>query len=327
MALFRGQKHHNRYEKYTNILGADSQYLLQIIQKVLIVYTDYRRMQTIQSLSLKHKGFPYHLKQIHKPPRELFVIGELPDRPMVAIVGTRKPTPYGREVAYRLAYDLAAAGLTIVSGLAYGVDGIVHRAALDAGGKTVAVLGCGLDVCYPSRHQALTREIVEGRGAVISEYILGTPPLQHHFPARNRIIAGLSEGVVVPEADAKSGSLITARMALEESRIVMAVPGSILSQRSDGPNNLLKAGATPVTSAADVCLALGFTPPTPTAQMTLPLGTAGVILQHLEAEPLPTQSLIEVSGCTPEEVMATLMTLELTGYIRNMGAGVWLRIL
>lgn len=284
-------------------------------------------MQTIQSLTTKHKGYPTSLKQIHKVPRQLYIFGTIPDQPMVAIVGTRKPTSYGSEVAYRLAYDLAAAGLTIVSGLAYGIDGIVHRAALDAGGKTVAVLGCGLDVCYPARHQGLADKIADGHGAVLSEYPVGTPPLQHHFPARNRIIAGLCEGVVVPEADAKSGSLITARLALEESRMVMAVPGSILSQRSEGPNNLLKAGATPVTSAADVCLALGFTPPAPRARLTLPKGVAGVILQALEVEPLPTQTLIEAAGSDGLAVLAVLSTLEITGYIRNIGAGVWIRLI
>lgn len=283
-------------------------------------------MKTIQLLNKKHKSFPVLLKEIHKSPTQLYVQGILPSGPMLAMVGTRKPTPYGREVAYRLAFDAAASGLVVVSGLAYGIDGIVHQAALDAGGKTVAVLGCGLDVCYPSRHRGLARDIIGSGGAIISEYPAGTPPLQHHFPARNRIIAGLAEGVVVPEADAKSGSLITARFALEQSRVVMAVPGSILSQRSEGPNNLLKAGAVPVTTVADICLALGFMPPVPKAQLTLPQGLAGEILACLELEPASTDALIASTSQPADQVLAALVTLELTGSIRNMGANTWVRL-
>ncbi|MFO0955031.1 MAG: DNA-processing protein DprA [Candidatus Saccharibacteria bacterium] len=278
---------------------------------------------TMQTITQKHKAYPILLREIYDAPKTLHILGSLPDMPMLAIVGTRRPTPYGKTIAYRLAKDLAQSGICIVSGLAYGIDGIVHRAALDAGGKTVAVLGCGLDRCYPASHQPLMHDIVAGGGAVISEYDAGTPPLRHHFPARNRIIAGISLGTLVPEADARSGSLITASLALGENRCVMAVPGAITSERSSGPNNLLKAGATPVTSAADVCAALNLT----AVEITRPIGASAIeqgILDRLNQGPADAESLATELGLPIATVLATLSLLEISGRIRSLGGALWM---
>lgn len=278
----------------------------------------------MQTLSYKHKAYPDLLGEIHNPPTTLHIVGEIPDAPMLAIVGTRKPTTYGQTVAYRLAKDLALAGVCIVSGLAYGIDGIVHRAALDARGKTIAVLGSGLDRCYPTSHRGLMRDIVQNGGAVISEYTPGTPPLKHHFPARNRIIAGLSLGVLVPEADARSGSLITAKLALEENRQVFAVPGPITSDRSSGPNNLLKAGATPVTTAADILIALGIPIPTLTKiEGASPFEQA--ILVALGEGALSTEDLAAMFDVPISTLLSTLSLLEMSGNIRSLAGSQWMR--
>lgn len=285
-------------------------------------------MEAIQSFTKKHKHYPELLKHSYDPPRRLYRLGEIPYGKFVAVVGTRRPTSYGREVTYRLVCELVRTGFDIISGLAYGVDTIAHQATLDSGGRTIAVLGCGLDVLYPSQNRLLAQAIIERGGALLSEYPPGTPPLKHHFPARNRIIAGLSEGIVIPEADVRSGSLITARLALEAGRTVMAVPGSILSQRSDGTNNLIKAGALAVTDVSDICVGLGYEPPLKVdqANQILPAGSAGNILQALAQSPLKTDALVESAAGDVAGVLAAIHTLEVTGYIRSLGGGAWVRL-
>lgn len=233
-------------------------------------------------------------------------------------------------IAYRLSADLARAGFIIVSGLAYGIDAIVHRAALEAGGVTWAVLGSGLDKLYPARHAALAREIIREGGAVISEYAAGTPPLKHHFPARNRIIAGIASATIVPEADAKSGSLITAQSALDENRLVGAVPGPITSERSFGPHALLKQGALLVTSASDICQALEYDI-SPSANNTKLNTTelnshASLIIEALRSETLDTESLAEKTGIPIQELLATLTLLEVTNRIRSIGVNSWMNV-
>jgi DNA processing protein len=212
----------------------------------------------IHSILSQDDTFPTQLREISSSPKELFVLGELPTRPAIAIVGSRKPTAYGKEVTYQLAFELARAGIVIISGLALGLDTIAHQAALDAGGQTVAVLAHGLDQIYPSSNRNLALDILKHRGALVSDYPVKTPSLPQHFAARNRIISGLSLGTIVTEAASSSGSLITANFALDQNRVVMAVPGNITSLASAGPNNLLRAGAVPVTSASDVLAAIGF---------------------------------------------------------------------
>lgn len=229
--------------------------------------------------------FPPLLAALVDPPLGLFVRGAVPDHPAVAVVGARLASAYGREVADHLGRELAAAGVCVVSGMARGVDAAAHRGALAAGGPSVAVWGAGPDRVYPPEHGPLAEEIAAA-GCLITEYPPGAKPLPHHFPERNRIIAGMARIVVVVEADEKSGALSTARLALDEGREVMAVPGSIFSRLSVGPNGLIRAGAAPVLSAADVLSVLGMSgsteagAPPPAALAAVPAGEAFTI-DHL----------------------------------------------
>ncbi len=198
--------------------------------------------------------YPARLREIPDPPPYLFVRGEMPpaDTRCVAVVGARAASDAGRRMARRIGLELAAKGFTVVSGLARGIDSEAHQGALDAGGNTIAVLGCGVDVIYPAEHRALADAIIASAGAIFSELPVGTQPLPENFPTRNRIISGLSLGVVIVEAAEKSGSLITARMALEQDRQVFAVPGSPLGGKARGSNRLIKQGAVLVDCVEDV---------------------------------------------------------------------------
>ncbi|MCI5195010.1 MAG: DNA-protecting protein DprA [Candidatus Electrothrix sp. AW5] len=220
---------------------------------------EYRRVcaANIQLLCCDDPLFPSLLLNIHDVPILLYCLGDLDclRLPAVAIVGSRTPTEYGKDVSAELAQQLVGKGLAVVSGLAKGIDGQAHIGALKANGKTVAVLGCGLDVVYPQKHNGLYRQIGE-QGLLVSEYRLGTPPEGFRFPARNRIVSGLSLGVVIVEAAIRSGALITARLALEQNREVFAVPGRIDSSKSKGPHNLLRQGATLVQSVDDILVEL-----------------------------------------------------------------------
>lgn len=244
---------------------------------------------------------------------------------MVAIVGTRKYTPYGKTVTYQLASELARAGVVIVSGLALGIDGIAHRAALDAGGKTVAVLANGLDKIYPHSHRNLALEILAKGGALISEYEPGTPPLPFRFPERNRIVVGLSQGVIVTESSAEGGSMITAAIAKDENRVVMAVPGDIHRETSAGPNNLIRTGAAAITSSEHVYEALGIAPELiPSAEIYSARSPHEVaVLKHLANGINSTEQLIEATGLTAPEFSSVISLMEITGKVRNLGAGIW----
>jgi DNA processing protein len=206
----------------------------------------------MKQLRLSHEEYPELLREINSPPDPLYLEGCLTEQPMIAIVGSRRASRYGLDIARTLAADLAQAGITVVSGLARGIDAAAHRGALAGRGKTVAVLAAGLDPVYPPEHADLAREIVEHGGGLVSELPCGTAPLPGRFPVRNRIISGLSKGVIVVEAAQRSGALITARMALDEGRDVMAVPGSIHNPYTAGTHDLLKKGAALVTSLDDV---------------------------------------------------------------------------
>lgn len=278
-------------------------------------------------INKKHKRYPVLLREIHDPPSQLFIEGEMPAGPIIAIVGTRKPTVYGREVAYRLAYDLAQAGCITVSGLAYGIDSIVHQATLDAGGKTIAVMATGLDRIYPAAHRGLAREIVASGGAIVTEYPEGTPGMKHQFPARNRIIAGMTLGTLVPEADARSGSLITAFQALDSNRIVMAVPGNITSERSAGPNNLIRAGAVPVLNADDVWSAVGLDVPQPQLVQTEQPGRTGLegeIVGLLTGGAMQSEAVAGQLDRPIPAILSALTLLEMTGAIKNIGGNTWM---
>jgi DNA processing protein len=261
-------------------------------------------------------AFPPLLRAIHDPPPQLYLRGaaesELLARPSVALVGARSCSSYGRSVTRSLARDLAAAGLVVVSGMARGIDGEAHRGAIDGGGATVAVLGCGIDRDYPAAHAELARRIGE-TGLVVSEYEPGVEPTPWRFPARNRIIAGLCPVTVVIEARERSGALITADFALEEGREVLAVPGEITSTLSAGTNALLRLGATPVTRADDVLELFGLDRAPPAAAA---LGSvAAALLGRLGEGPLTADDLLRATAVDPGEATAALVELELAGRV------------
>lgn len=279
----------------------------------------------IKSLRQYHKIYPALLGEIANPPKKFFYLGQLPQGLCVAIVGSRRATDYGKAVTHRLAGDLASCGITIVSGLALGIDTVAHQAALEAGGKTVAVLANGLDNIYPSSNRGLAKRILARSGGIISEYPSGTPPLKHHFPARNRIITGLSLAVVITEAAAHSGALITAGFALEQNRLVMAVPGSVLAKSSEGANNLLKAGAMAVTEARDVLAALDLEVPELKAKVAKPASKEeAVILGLLAQEISDSEELISRSGFETARFNQVITLMEISGKVRNLGGGKWI---
>jgi DNA processing protein len=279
----------------------------------------------VSNISSKNADFPDILREIAHPPKSINILGELPkDTKMVAIVGTRKCTPYGEQVAYQLGNELAKAGVVVVSGLAIGIDGMAHRGALDAGGRTIAVLAHGLGQIYPTRHRPLAKEILATGGALISEYDLGVPPAKFRFPERNRIIAALCDITVVVESPTEGGSLITARDANELGRQVMAVPGNITNESSAGPNNLIRKGAAPVTSATDIITALGYI-----AHEAVPVSARSpeeaAILELLGKGTAQSEDLIERSGLSAASFANIISLMEITGKVRNLGAGQWVR--
>lgn len=286
-------------------------------------------------VTVQDAAYPARLKAIYDPPPLLYVSGTLTeaDGYAVAIVGSRRATPAGRALTEQLSRDLASAGLTIVSGLARGIDAAAHRGALEVKGRTVAVLGCGIDRTYPPEHQALRRQI-EANGAVLTEFPLGASPHGYHFPRRNRIISGMCLGVMVTEAALGSGSLITARLAADQGREVFAVPGSVNAETSRGPNGLIKQGAKLVETVEDVIeefLSLVEAPfqtrlrdyldaRTGTQAKTPPrLGPEeALICELLSAEPTHVDEIIEKSGLPPATVNGLLLALELKGALRQL---------
>ena len=277
----------------------------------------------LQVLPMDHAQYPSRLKEIESPPLVLYVLGDLvpQDEWATAIVGTRRATPYGKAVTAELASGLAASGVTIVSGLARGIDGIAHQAALDAGGRTLAVLGSGLDHIYPPEHRNLARTIASS-GAVLSDYPLGTSPEGGNFPARNRIIAGLSLAVIVVEAGESSGALITADFAAEQGRDVFAVPGRIYDRGSRGTNRLIASGAFPVTTVDDVLEQLNLESVTAAAprEPALPKdATERRVLEALSGDPVHIDELRERIELPIAELTACLSMLELRGQARQVG--------
>ena len=280
-------------------------------------------------------AYPKLLGAIPSPPA-LHVRGTLlaEDALAVAIVGARRATPYGAEAAGRLAADLAARGVTIVSGLARGIDTAAHRGALEAGGRTIAVLGCGIDVVYPRENRALLGE-VERRGAVVSQFAPGTLPLPGHFPARNRTLAGLALGVVVVEAGERSGALITARLAAELGREVFAIPGRISSEVSRGPHRLIQDGAKLVQDWTDVVQelpehwrrAVGGAPAVEGSERPRPDSDEERVLELLAAdEPQQIDELIIRADLSPARLAALLLALELGGWVRQLEGQRWIAV-
>ena len=268
----------------------------------------------LRFLSRSDPAFPPLLRAIHDPPPGLFLRGAadaaLLSLPAVAVVGARACSAYGRQIARSVARELAAAGLVVVSGLARGIDAEAHRGALEAGGSTVAVLGCGIDRDYPAANRELARQIA-ATGLIVSEYAPGVEPAPWRFPARNRIVAGLCPAAVVVEARERSGALITADFALEEGREVFAVPGEITSALSVGSNALLRLGATPLTRAEDVLESFGLTAPEP-VQPDIGAAAAAV-LERIREGAAGADELARATGLGASELAAVLTELELAG--------------
>lgn len=277
----------------------------------------------IKAITTRDPEYPGRLKEIYDYPPVLFVRGSfLPeDLWCLSIVGTRRATVYGRQVTEDIVQELVRNKITIVSGLARGIDVIAHRTALESGGRTYAVLASGLDIIYPGEHASLARDIID-RGALISEYPPGTKPKAEHFPRRNRIMSGISLGVLVIEAGEKSGALITASQALEQNREVFAIPGSILSPASRGTNRLIQEGAKLVSSCIDVLeeLNLSFAAFQPEMKVISPESdTEAGLLKHLSDQPLHIDELCRLSQLPTSAVSSTLAIMELKGLVKQDG--------
>ncbi len=283
--------------------------------------------QQISVICLDEQRYPPLLRTIHDPPVLLYCRGGLEclQQPAVAIVGSRAATTYGRRISFELGRDLARRGICVVSGMAFGIDGEAHRGALAGGGPTVGVLGCGIDVVYPRQHARLFAAAAEN-GVLVSEYALGAAPEAFRFPARNRIISGLVQGVVVVEATRQSGSLITARLALEQGREVFAVPGRVDSLKSRGAHRLLQQGARLVGCADDILEELNLaasmhTLPGPEDGSCQAAGISEVeqqLLSCLDVYPVNIDELVRLAECAPAEVHDLLLRLELKGLVRQL---------
>ncbi len=289
------------------------------------------RQAGVTALTWHDDGYPPRLKEIYDRPPVLYVRGEIlpEDERALAVVGTRRPTAYGREVARQVTSDLARNGLTIVSGLAKGVDGVAHRAALETGARTIAVMGSGLDMMYPREHAELATQIADG-GAVVSEFPMGTRPDAQNFPRRNRIISGMSLGTLVAEAPEGSGALLTARHALEQDREVFCVPGSILSPNSAGGNRLIRDSAAKlVTCADDIIEELNLT----TIEYQIELAAffpedeaQAAVLKYVTFDPVHIDEIIRNSSLASSTVSGALTMMELRGLIRQVGGMNYVRL-
>ncbi len=278
----------------------------------------------IKAITFNSPSYPQRLKEIHDYPPLIYVRGNLKpeDECCLAVVGTRRATVYGRQVTEEIVTELAKNKITIVSGLAKGIDSIAHRAALETNGRTIAVFASGLDIVYPAENASLARDIIE-KGALVSEYPLGTRPKADNFPRRNRIMSGISLGVLVIEAGERSGALITVEQALQQNREVFAVPGSILSPASKGTNSLLQQGATLVRNHIDILEELNLAMVTQQLEMKelLPTDkTEALLLRQLSSEPSHIDEICRQSSLTASTVSSALAMMELKGMVKQVGA-------
>jgi len=283
------------------------------------------KVNKINIKGIVSESFLSPLLHIAKPPENLYIKGTLPDKkmPVVAIVGTRRPSAYGREVTQMIASDLARNGVIVVSGLAAGIDTIAHTATLEAGGTTIAVLAQGLHEIYPATNKALSERITK-QGALISEYEMGEPAMKHHFLARNRIVSGLADAIVVTEAADKSGTFSTVAHALEQNKEVFAVPGPINSLLSVGPNRLLQQGARVVLSARDILDVIA--PQMVAQQQRLVFGDTpleSLIIDLIKSGIRTGDELLEKSEASTAEFSTALTMLELHGTIKSLGGNMW----
>ncbi len=286
------------------------------------------RKYSVRILTPQTKSYPKLLKEIYNPPQILYYLGNLDalSEFSLAVVGSRRYSAYGKETVDYFTKELAVSGLTIISGLALGIDSLAHKAALEASGKTVGVLACGLDQIYPVSNRQLAKNIIKSGGAILSEYPLGTPPLRHHFPYRNRIISGISLGTLVIEATLKSGSLITANHALEQNREIFAIPGNIFSPRSEGTNHLIKLGAKLVTQPQDILIDLEIKDIKAYKETKQAIGDTKeekTILSLLKESPLSTDKLVKALSLPVADINAILTIMEMKGQIKNLGGGIY----
>ena len=282
--------------------------------------------QEIYTIPFEDPRYPELLRHIPTPPSLLYIRGDLEynQEYSLAVVGTRRPSSYGKEVTEPLVDELVRYGFTIISGLAIGIDALSHSAALNAHGKTIAVLGSGVDEksIYPPQNRNLAKRILENGGVIISEFPPGIEPLPHHFLQRNRIISGLARGVLIIEAPERSGALNTANHALEQGREVFAIPGPIFSKNSRGTNTLIKMGARLVTSADDIIEELGLTSPSPSStsrQASSPEEEQILTLLEDAVSGLDIETIIQQSRLNPKDISSILTIMELTGKIKNIG--------
>ncbi|MCD6500901.1 DNA-processing protein DprA [bacterium] len=281
--------------------------------------------ESIRTLKIGDKNYPDLLKKIPDPPKILYIRGELAkNEPCFSIVGTRKCSDYGKELAFSIAQDLAETGITVVSGMARGIDTMAHKGALESGGRTIAVLGTGIDErsIYPQENLKLAKKILKNGGCLISEYPPGTPGIKWNFPERNRIISGISLGVLVVEAKFGSGALITANWAKEQRRKIFAVPGPVHSKNSQGPHSLIKKGAKLVENANDILEELNL----PKAERKKLKGGSleeNLILKVLKEGSLHIDKIIEKTKLSPQIVSANLSLMEIEGKVKNLGGNTY----
>ena len=308
--------------------GLDSRSIngLLLLRQKISLDKEVERLETykVRALTCEDPFYPPQLKEIYDYPPVLYLRGNLPpqDIPWLAVVGTRRPTIYGRQVAEEIVTDLVRSNIVIVSGLARGIDTVAHRTTVDNGGITIAVFGSGLDIVYPAENAKLAQSIME-HGALVSEFPLGTRPKAENFPLRNRIMSGLSLGVLVIEAGERSGALITAFQALAQNREVFAIPGSILSPASKGTNRLIQEGARLVRSNSDILEELNLSIVAPQQleiKEFLPANEAeALVLKQLTTEPIHIDEICRSSGLPIAELSSTLAILELKGIARHIG--------
>jgi len=284
-----------------------------------------------QFLTFKDEAYPENLKSIYDPPPYFFIKGEIreDDKNAIAIVGCRAASPYGKQIAEKIGRELAKRGITIVSGLAWGIDSVGHLSALEENGRTIAVFGSGLDVIYPSENKKLVERIVQN-GAIVSEFLLGTKPEAPNFPRRNRLISGLSLGVVIVEAGAKSGALLTAQSALEQNREVFAIPGNVGAKTSEGTNRLIKQGAKLVTSVEDILeeievFAKAQEKKKPEIDLSCLSDSERNIFQLVSNEPYHIDRIAQDTSMTTSQALSALLSLELKGLVRQLSGKMFVR--
>ncbi len=284
---------------------------------------EYINKEEIKTILYNDEEYPEQLKNIYDPPPALFVKGEIPDfESCLAVVGARRASDYGKSAAYKLSMEMAVRGITVVSGLARGIDSSAHRGCLDGEGSTIAIMGSGFKNIYPPQNRKLFEEICS-KGCVITEYLPDIPPYAGNFPRRNRIISGISKGVIIIEAGEKSGSLITAKLALEQGRDVFAVPGNIFSPSSQGTNSLIKDGAKPVTCVGDILEEYGILPIA--ARRVQVDESERPIFEALKAGAVTLEGLCSMHPeLKVEDMLALLSTLECKGAIRRVYGGYYI---